>query len=199
MKRQKKLLRVLVGGLLLISLGVLGSLFILHKLPKEQKTISPSNFNTVSDSSTGLSFNMSKKFEPIPKEELAGLNPGFAYGYRPINDTKTYCILSQTSLTASGTITPEELRDGILNEIRKLHPDVVLSNSATALNPVKFGEGKGVLLQVTYSEGTTEIKRVEVIALGKAFQVIAYCQSASADNPKYYNDFTTFFSSLKIN
>lgn len=167
--------------------------------PKPVNNAAVKNYYTISDQSVGLSFNVSKKFSPIPREELAAMNPGFTYGFRAVSDLNTICILSQIKLTAGGTITPTELRDGILGEIKKLHPDATITNESTVLNPVKFGEAQGILLEILYTEGASQVKRVEIIALGKTNEVIAYCQSLAADNPQYYNDFTIFFSSLKLN
>jgi len=189
---------VVMGGLLVIGLVIALGFLILHK--NQAKQPEAQNFNTISDSSTGLSFNMSKSFKPIPKTELAAMNPGFTYGFVAENDTQAVCIVSPTTLTKGGTITPEQLRDGILSEVKKVHPDTTLDNAATAANWAQFGNGQGVLLQLTYGDGTTKIKRVEIIALGKskAVQVTAYCQSPATDNQRYYTAFTIFFSSLKL-
>lgn len=160
---------------------------------------SQTNHNTISDGSTGLSFNMSKKFVPIPRDELAAMNPGFTYGFRPTGDTDASCIVSQSPLASSGAIPPPaQLRDGLLNEVKKTHPDAKLANPQAASKPVQFGEAQGVLLELQYSEGVEKVKRVEILAVGKATQVIAYCQSLAQDNQRYYDDFTVFFSSLRL-
>lgn len=187
---------LLVGftlGVCLILSGIL-----LTNLPQNKPPTVADNFNHISDSSIGLSFNMSKTFEPISRDELAAMNPGFTYGFKPADDVHASCIISNIKLTASGAVTPEQLRDGLMKEIKKVHPDVKLINPETALNAVKFGDAKGILLQMTYQEGESIIRRVETITLGKTTQVIAYCQSLSKDSARYYNDFTTFFSSLKL-
>ena len=166
---------------------------------KEESAGPPTNYNRVSDGSTGLSFNMSKKFAPIPRNELAAMNPGFTYGFRPADDPDASCILSQSPLIASGTLpSSARLRAGLFQEVKKVHPDVRLDNPRTASNPVRFGKAAGVLLELHYSEGARKIKRVEVIAVGKSTQMIAYCQSLARDNQRYYDDFTTFFSSLSL-
>lgn len=158
----------------------------------------PKNYNTVTDTAAGLTFNVSKNFEPFPRDELATMNPGFSYGYRAIDNRKAVCILSQTKLGGRGSVTAEELRDGILKEVKRIHPDAKLANEASSLKPVKFGDAHGVLLEIVFSEGESKIKRVEIAALGKIYQIIAYCESNEADSQRYYSDFTIFFSSLKL-
>lgn len=166
---------------------------------KDDSPRTQTDYNTVSDGSTGLSFNMSKKFAPIPRNELAAMNPGFTYGYRPANDPDASCIVSQSPLVTSGTLpSPARLRAGLFREVKKVHPDVRLGNPQTASKPVRFGKAAGVLLELHYSEGVRKIKRVEVIAVGKSTQVIAYCQSLARDSQRYYDDFTIFFSSLSL-
>ncbi len=192
----KRKLLYLALLLVLIALAVWFSAF--NKAPENKSETQTTNYNTISDSSTGLSFNMSKKFETIPREELAAMNPGFTYGFRPNDDPNAQCIVSQTKLAGRGSATGEELRNGIMDEVRKVHPDAVVANESTALNPVKFGEAQGILLEILYTEGGSKIKRVEIIALGNVNQVIAYCQSLASDNQRYYDDFTIFFSSLKL-
>ncbi|MEX0881312.1 MAG: hypothetical protein WDZ34_00260 [Candidatus Saccharimonadales bacterium] len=189
--------RYLLYLIALVAIG-LALWLIFFNIDRTKPITKPANFNTVSDSSTGLSFNMSKNFEPIPEEELAAMNPGFSYGFRSASDPKALCIVSQSRLGGRGSVSSKVLRDGILVEVKKVHLDAKLLNESTALNPVKFGEAQGLLLEIAYTEGTDSIRRVEIIALGKAFQVIAYCQSLAADNQRYYKDFTIFFSSLKL-
>ncbi|HLG90986.1 MAG TPA: hypothetical protein VI336_02385 [Candidatus Saccharimonadales bacterium] len=186
---------------LLVALAVVGLavwLIFLRDNAADRTEKNSASYDTISDSSTGLSFNMSKKFAPISREELSVLNPGFSYGFRASDDPKAQCIISQVKLSAGGTSSPEELRDGVLGEVKKIHPDATIANEATALNLAKFGDAQGILLEIVYTEGNTKIKRVEVIALGKVNEVIAYCQSLADDNQRYYNDFTIFFSSLKL-
>ncbi len=180
---------------LLIAFGLISILVIVGWL----LTRPENNYNSVADSSIGLTFNISKKFEVIPRSELTALNPGFLYGYRPPGDSRASCIISQSSLARGGTTSTSDLRDGLLKEVKKLHPDVKLTNENSALNLVKFGEAKGVLLEMEYGKKEQKINRVEIIALGKKIQVIAYCESLGQDNARYYQNFTTLFSSLKLN
>jgi hypothetical protein len=157
-------------------------------------------YNTVDDSSTGLKFNMSKRFEPIPRDKLAAMNPSFTYGFKSPSDPAASCIVSQTKLASTGNVPPASvLRDGLLGEIKKTHPDVKLDNKANAGKLVKFGSAYGALLEMTYSDKSDLIKRVETLAVSKTSQLTAFCQSRSADNSKYYQDFTVFFSSLELN
>ncbi len=195
--------KIYIGMRLLVALVVAivaAAIYHSHSQPQKQASPQQSNLNTISDSSIGLTFNMSKSFDPIPRDELTALNPSFSYGFRPANDANTSCILTQTKLNSSGTITAEQLRDGIVNEVKSVHPDVTLDNPAAAAKWAQFGNGQGVLLQLSFTDGSAKMARVEIIALGKAkpVQVTAYCQSLVSDSVKYYTDFTTFFSSIKL-
>lgn len=187
----------LAGLLVSIAIGVAVWLIFFHKTPVKPAT--EPNFNTISDSSTGLSFNMSKKFEAIPKRQLVTMNPAFSYGFQAVDDPNAQCIIVRIELNKTGVaLNPQEVRDNELKAIKVVHPDAMLVNEPTSLNPVRFGKAEGLLLEIVYSENNQKIKRVEVIAIGDIDQVTAYCQSLEADNPKYYSDFTIFFSSLKL-
>lgn len=166
---------------------------------KKTSDSQPANYNTISDSSTGLSFNMSKKFEAIAKRQLVAMNPAFSYGFQAVDDPNAQCIIVRIELNKAGVVlSPREVRDNELKAIKVVHPDVMLVNEASSLNPAKFGKAEGLLLEIVYTDRDLKIKRVEVIAIGNVDQVTAYCQSLESDNAKYYNDFTTFFSSLKL-
>lgn len=195
MKHKNLLLLVAVGIILLVSAGLAIGYFIFQKQPAETTNES---FNTVSDTSTGLTFNMSKSFAPIAKDQLAAMNPGFNYGFKPDSDANALCIISQSQLKGSGSISGADLKDGLLKEVRKLHPDIKLNNQDSVTKLIKFGDATGILVDINYKQGAYTIRRVEVIAVGKKTQAIAYCQSLAQDNSKYYSDFTTFFSSLKL-
>lgn len=191
-KRNKHRLFALTSSIVAIGLIAFAGLAILRKTPTEQNTASQSLFNTISDAPHGLSFNMSKSFAAIPEKELASLNPGFLYGYRPSGDANTECVISQTE---AGNFTAGELRDGVFNEIKNNHTDASLDSSAN----VQVGAVRGISLQTSFTDSGLHIKRIEIAAVSNTKMTFAYCQSLAADSSKYYNDFTTFFSSLKIN
>jgi hypothetical protein len=184
---------LIVAGVIVV-LATSGLILVQHRKPAP----APKNFYTITDEPAKLKFNVSKNFEPIPKAELASLNPGFNYGFKSKLDPSAQCIVAQSQLKGSGQATPADLRDGLIAEIKKVHPDVELENPQSATKLAKFGQGQGVLLQLSYKEEAVKIRRVEVIALGKSTQVVAYCNSPLELAAKYYPDFTTFFSSLKI-
>jgi hypothetical protein len=190
-KRNKHRLFVLTGSIVAIGLIAFAGLAILRKAPTKQNTASQPLFNTISDTPHGLSFNISKSFAAIPDKELASLNPGFLYGYRPSGDANTECVISQTEAV---NITAGPLRDGIFNEIKNNHTDASLDSSANA----QIGAVRGVSLQMSFTDGGLHIKRIEIAAVGNTKMTFAYCQSLATDSSKYYNDFTIFFSSLKL-
>jgi hypothetical protein len=191
MASARKYLIVALVGLAVLAIGWL---FYYLQKPAEK----PKNYYTITDETAKLSFNVSKNFKAIPKAELAGMNPGFNYGYRSASNPATQCIVAQSQLKGSGKTTPTDLRDGLMAEIKRVHPDVQLENPETATKLAKFGQGQGVLLQLSYKEGDVKTRRVEIIALGKSTQVVAYCNTPLELADEYYNDFTTLFSSIKI-
>ncbi len=190
----KKRIVLISATTLALALVVFVSFIIFHKKPQAQTQTNVSDIYTISDASAGLTFNVSKDFTPISDSELKVMNPDFTYGFRPVSDPNAVCIVSKTKLIASGTVTPSALRDGILGTIKSIHTDVKLDS----WSPAKFGDAQGVILQATYTDSGVKIKRVEIIALGQTTEVVAYCQSTSVDSSKYYNDFTTFFSSIRL-
>jgi hypothetical protein len=190
-KRTKHRSLVLTSSIVAIGLIAFAGLAIIRMAPTKQNTASGSLFNTISDTRHGLSFNLSKSFAAIPDKELASLNPGFLYGYRPSGDANTECVISQAEV---GNITAGQLRDGVFNEIKNNHTDASLDSSAV----VQVGMARGISLQASFTDGGLRIKRVEVAAVGKTNITFAFCQSLATDSSKYYNDFTTFFSSLKL-
>lgn len=190
-KRNKHRAFVLTSFIVAIGLIAFAGLAITRKAPTKQNTASQPLFNTISDTPHGLSFSLSKSFAAIPEKELASLNPGFLYGYRPSADANTECVISQTE---AGNITAGELRDGVFNEIKNNHTDASLDSSAV----VQVGAARGVSLQTSFTDSGLNIKRVEIAAVGNTKMTFAYCQSLATDSAKYYNDFTIFFSSLKL-
>lgn len=174
---------------------VIGGWLVTHR---KKPAPAPRNFYSVTDQTAKLTFNVSKNFEPIPKAELASLNPGFNYGYKSKSDSSTQCFVAESQLKGAGNTSPAQLRDGLLAEIKKVHPDLVLDNPDTASKLAKFGQGQGVLLKMSYMEGAVKTQRVEIIALGKSTQVVAYCNTPTEQASKYYQDFTIFFSSIQI-
>ncbi len=184
-----KYLGIVLVALVFIGIGALISYVIFHKDSSPKISTNPGHV-TINDTSAGLSFNMSKNFQVIPRNELV-IFSGALYGFRVPNDTNTECIISQTK---SGKVTAGQLRDGVFKVIKLNHANAQLDSSSI----VQVGLSKGVLLQISYSDASLNIKRVEIAAVGDTYITFAFCQSLAADNPKYYNDFTTFFSSLKI-
>jgi hypothetical protein len=184
-----KNLRLLLLGLVLVVLGALISYAIFHNDSSSKPSADPGHV-TINDETAGLSFNMSNNFQAIPKEALTLFNGDALYAFRVPDDKNAQCLISQAE---PSSLTAGELRDGVFNEIKNNHPDAKLDSSATVL----VGVARGVSIQISYTDNGNKIKRVE-IAAGKTNLTFAYCQSLAIDSAKYYNDFTTFFSSLKL-
>ncbi len=181
--------RLVILALVFIFLGLLISYLNFQKSSSPQTT-SNSGYTTINDNSAGLSFNMSKNFQAIPRNKVVLLSKAL-YAFQVPNDANAECIISQTK---SGKVTAGQLRDGVFKVIKDNHASANLDSSGI----VQVGAARGVLLQVSYKDNGLSIKRAEIAAVGKTNITFAYCQSLAADSSKYYKDFTTFFSSLKV-
>jgi len=186
-----------VGAMLILATGL-----IIWLLPpstdKPADVIPKKNFNTINDTSVGLSFNVSTDFEPIARDELAAMNPGFTYGFVRVDDKLAKCIVSVSKLKSPGSITATKLRGGLIRAIKKSHPSVKLVNQTESDRLLKFGASPGVLLEVSFKENGNVKNRVEIIALGNKNQVIAYCEGLTKDQARYKDAFTVFFSSFRL-
>ncbi|MBI4034505.1 hypothetical protein HY380_01250 [Candidatus Saccharibacteria bacterium] len=180
----------LVAGLLIAAV------LITWLVTKNNNSQVPSDYYSVNDTTNGLSFNMSRRFLPIARADLPQL---YSYGYQAEGDKYANCYISQSKLKKGQRPSPAQAVKGLLNEIKKVHPDAKLNNQTAASNPVVFGNSTGVLLDLNFKELKKTFRRVEILAVGKTSQVIAYCESLARDNTEYYDDFTIFFSSLKLN
>ncbi len=153
--------------------------------------------NTVSDTSIGLSFNISKDFQPIPRDVLTAMNPGFLYGFQATDSTSTQCIISQTKLNkpikvSNGAL--HFLEQGAFDDIQKNHPGAKLIDWAV----VQTASGPAALLETSYKDGSAKIRRAEVILPSDTALTFAYCQSPSGQNDRYRSDFSVLFDSLKV-
>lgn len=183
---QPWLMLVLAGTVAIIG-------YVIFRNFAPQAASSP-GFAIVNDSERKLSFNMSNNFKAIPKAALAIFNSNALYGFQAINDKDAWCVITQTKISSPRKVTAGYLRDGTFSTIKKNHPNARLDKATT----IRAGSAPGVLLEISYEDMASSIKRAEVAALSKSSIIFAYCQSLAADSAKYYNDFTIFFSSLRI-
>ena len=151
--------------------------------------------NKISDSSIGLDFEISKDFERMDQEALKQMNPLFLYGFRPKDVDNVSCIVSQTERPKPGFVSPEFLKTGTLEGIKKSNPDAKLET----WEEKDFGkEASGALLEVFYTENEVEIKRVELVATNDLRTTFAYCYSPKSLYSFYRSTFDKFISSIKI-
>jgi len=149
----------------------------------------------INDDSLGLYFSMDKSMERISQQELTQKNPYFVYGFKPKDVESVACYVSQTKRAKPGYVSPEYLKDGTFNEIKKASPDIKLDS----WDKVKLGEIEGARLNMTYKEGDKTLKQIEIVGTTDVSATFAFCAAPeSLYNDLYKNKFDTFLNSLKI-
>lgn len=164
---------------------------------KEKPTaVNRNNIYEINDESSGLYFNMDKSFERIEQKELQAKNPYFVYGFKPKDVSDVACYVSQTKRIGPGYVSPEYLKEGTFNEIKKNSPDAYLENWTI----FDLGSGnKGVKLDIKYKEGDKNMRQIEVVGATDKNATFAFCSAPeSLYNELYKDKFNLFLNSLKI-
>lgn len=195
MVRQRVVLWVLASGFILVGLGLLGNLFVFHDNKKSSNNSSSTDFNSISDSTVGVSFSISKKLEPIDVQILRLQKADLLYGYSPPGVSTVECAIYQTKRLKPGNVALADLAAGTLIHIKETHPDVKLDNLKKVLVP----EGlTGAAMKLSYKDGGADIIRLELVATTDTRTTFAFCFSPKSLYQFYANDFVSFFDSIKI-
>lgn len=188
---KKRLICVVI--LIAVGLGVTTGGFILFR-PDHKPA--PLAVNEIKDDTVGLDFKISKNFERIPTLQLQQLNPSFVYGFHPKDVTDTACIVSQTQRSKGGPVPTDVLTQATYEQIKKTKPDAqVLVSEKTHL-----ADGKEAgWLEVSYSEGKSKVKQLEMVATTDMRTTFAFCFSPESLTSVYNDDFRSFLKSIQIN
>ncbi len=181
----------MLGAVIVVFLAGL-SLFI-SKEETEEST--PAEVNKISDSSIGLTFEINKDFKRMDDEALKQMNPLFLYGFQPEDVENVACVVSQTKRPEPGFVSPEFLKTGAMEQIKKSNPDAQLD----AWEAKDFGkDATGVLLELSYEQKGAKTKRIELVATNDLRTTFAYCYSPKSLYSFYAPTFDKFIASLEI-
>ncbi len=157
--------------------------------------IRPQNVRNVIDETLGISFVITKDFNRIGTPILQSQNPSFVYGFTVPDIEGVKCIISQTKRLRPGYVSPEQLKDGTYNQIKKGNPTVALEDWQT----ISIGNGlSGAWLTMSYKQGKATYEQIEVVGTTDERTTFAFCSAPASLYKFYQSDFNTFLSSIRI-
>ena len=181
-----------LAGFVVLAMAVTGEIIFFR--PDNKPT--PPAVNQIKDDTVGLDFSISKDFDRISTIQLQQLNPSFVYGFHPKDVTDTACIVSQTKRSKGGPVPTDVLAQATYEEIKKTKPDAQVLVSEKAY----LTDGRDATkLEVSYSEGKSKVKQLEVVATTDTRTTFAFCFSPEPVASLYHDAFLLFLTSLKIN
>jgi len=155
------------------------------------------NYFEISDELAGVSFKIGKKFDRMPPQQLQMKNPNFIYGFLAKDDASANCFISQTKREQGGQVTVGQLRDGVLEQIKKTNPDANLDEAKI----IDIGENnnKGVKLKMSYAEAD-KVPTIQWEAAGitEKTATFFFCACPKAVVDLYQEDFELFLNSVRI-
>lgn len=154
------------------------------------------NYYEINDELAGVSFKIGKKFDRMPAQQLQMKNPNFVYGFISQDDAKVNCFISQTKRENPGIVKVAELRDGVLEQLKKSNPDVRLDEAEI----IEIGENnnKGAKLKMSYKEEENSILQWETAGITDKAATFAFCGCPKAVIELYEDDFNLFLDSVRI-
>lgn len=154
------------------------------------------NYFEINDETAGIYFRISKNFDRMTAQELQMKSPVFIYGFKAKNDKTAYCIISQTKRDRPGIMKVIDLRDGVLDQVKKSYPDAVLDNSEI----VSVGENNklGPKLQMSYTDNSVPKIQWEIVGITEKTATFAFCVAPKAVLDLYQDDFNLFLNSVRI-
>jgi len=195
----KKKIIVLISIIVIILLGA--GVFYWFKIksnPAEKLPVATEkNYYEINDELAGVSFKIGKKFDRMPAQQLQMKNPSFVYGFLSQDDVKVNCFISQTQRENAGVVKVAELRDGVLEQLKKTNPDVRLEEAKV----IDIGENnnKGAKLKMSYTEAEkTPMIQWEVTGITEKKATFAFCVSPRAVLDLYQEDLELFLDSVRI-
>lgn len=179
-----------------LGAGGLYFLKLRDKLPQKPQSESEKNYFEINDEAAGVSFKVSKKFERIPARDLQIKNTSFIYGFSAADDKNVNCFISQTKREKPGVVKVSDLRDGVLEQIKKTFSDARLDSQEI----VDVGENnnKGAKLKIKYTDSNISKLQWEVAGITQKFATFAFCELPEAVLDLYREDVELFLDSLRI-
>lgn len=155
------------------------------------------NYFEINDELAGVAFKIGKKFNRMSAQQLQVKNASFIYGFFAADDKTVACYISQTKREKEGQITVGKLRDGVFEQIKKIHDDAKIDSAEI----IEIGESnnKGVKLKMSY----TEVDKVpmfqwEVVGITNKTATFAFCELPQAVVELYKDDMNLFLDSVRI-
>lgn len=155
------------------------------------------NYYEINDELAGVSFKIGKKFDRMPAQQLQIKNPSFIYGFLAKDDANINCFISQTQRENPGVVKVAELRDGVLEQLKKSNPDARLDEASI----IEVGENnnKGAKLKMSYTEADKNLMiQWEVAGITEKKATFAFCSAPQAVLDLYQEDLDLFLDSVRI-
>lgn len=196
----KKIILIILSFLIIFALAI-GAYFAYQKFFSKEKVIknektTEKNYFEIEDETAGISFNVSKNFDRMTAQELQTKNAAFIYGFSAKNNKNIRCIVSQTAIEKKGVIKVADLRDGVLEQVRKSFTDVSLESAKIAI--VGANNNKGAKLKINYTEKSIAMTQWEVVGINEKKATFLFCVAPKDVVSSYQEDFDLFLDSLKI-
>jgi len=131
------------------------------------------NYFEINDETIGVAFHVSKNFERMVAQELQVKNPAFIYGFSAKNDKSVYCVIAQTKRDKPGLMKAMDLRDGVLEQVKKSYPDAKLDSAE--ITDVGKNDNKGVKLAIDYTDNKIPMFQQEVVGITDKMATFAFC------------------------
>jgi len=195
---KKKIISIIL--IVLVILLLIGSFFAYQKFFKKEnvaKIEAPveKNYFEINDETIGVAFHVSKNFERMAGQELQLKNPAFVYGFTAKSDKTAYCVLSQTKRDKPGAMKATDLRDGVLDAVKKSFPDVSLD----AEEIVIVGDNNnGIKLSMNYTDNKIPTIQQEVVGITDKNATFVFCTTPKAVIDLYKDNFSLFLDSVRI-
>lgn len=182
--------------IILLGAGAFYFFKLKNKSAEKIQTQGEKNYYEINDESAGVSFKIGKKFDRIPAQQLQIKNPSFVYGFLAKDDAGVSCFISQTKRENSGAVKVVQLRDGVLEQLKKSNPDAEISEAKI----VDVGENnnKGAGIKMSYTENNAPMVQWEAVGITDKMATFALCNAPKAVIDLYKDDFDLFLDSVRI-
>jgi hypothetical protein len=194
---KKNIILIVVVSILLLGTGGFWLVKIKNKPEEKKPANQEKNYFEINDELAGIYFKVGKKFDRMPANQLQTKNPNFIYGFSAKDDNSVTCFISQTKRENAGVVKVADLRDGVLEQMKKSNPDAKLDDAQI----VDVGENnnKGAKLKMSYTEADKiPMIQWETVGITEKLSTFAFCNCPKAVVDLYQEEFELFLSSLKI-
>lgn len=168
-----------------------------YKPTEKPHTQTEKNYFEINDELAGIYFKVNKKFDRMPAQQLQMKSPNFIYGFYARDDNSVNCFISQTKREKSGVVKVAELRDGVLEQLKKNNSDAKIDEAEV----VDIGENnnKGAKIKMSYTEmDKNPMIQWETVGITDKTATFAFCVCSKAVIDLYRDDFDSFLDNVRI-